>query len=130
MSRAARLLPLVLLWLLHGEVFAGPLLDVSLKGLEGELKENALAWLGAPPETAQERLIYVVSIERNLERSLQALGYYDPDIEVDIRRTEPVWQARVTVNPGDPVRIRHVRDRKSTRLNSSHHVVSRMPSSA
>ena len=108
MFRAARLLPLVLLWLLHGEVFAGPLLDVSLKGLEGELKENALAWLGAPPETAQERLIYVVSIERNLERSLQALGYYDPDIEVDIRRTEPVWQARVTVNPGDPVRIRHV----------------------
>jgi translocation and assembly module TamA len=108
MFRAARLLPLVLLWLLHGEVFAGPLLDVSLKGLEGELKENALAWLGAPPETAQERLIYIVSIERNLERSLQALGYYAPDIEVDILRTEPVWQARVTVNPGDPVRIRHV----------------------
>ncbi len=108
MLRPARLLPLALLWLLHGPVLAEPLLEISLKGLDGELEKNALAWLGAPPETPQERLLSIVSIEQDLERSLQALGYYNSEIEVEIQRTEPVWQARVVVDPGEPVRVRHI----------------------
>ena len=37
---------------------------------------------------------------------------------------EPMADGRVAITPVEP------RDRKSTRLNSSHHAISRMPSSA
>ena len=42
-----------LLALLVSGACRAQLLDVNLEGLEGELLDNALAWLGDPPETAQ-----------------------------------------------------------------------------
>jgi translocation and assembly module TamA len=94
--------------LASGSLAAEPTLEFTLEGLEGELEENALAWIGPPPESEQERLIFVASVEQDVERSLQALGYYRPTIEIDVRRTEPVWQAAIRVDPGDPVRIRNI----------------------
>ncbi len=108
MNRFPILALLLMLWCCATTASAQPTMKITLSGLKGELEKNALAWLGAPPETPQERLLYIVSIEKNVERSLQALGYYDPEITVDIQRTDPVWQATVTVDPGEPVRIRHV----------------------
>jgi translocation and assembly module TamA len=102
------LLPLFALWCFSPCLYADANLEVSLEGLEGELQRNALAWLGVPPESSQERLIYVASVEQKIERSLQALGYYRPYIEVEVQRTDPVWQVSIRVTPGDPVLIRHV----------------------
>jgi len=107
MSRRT-LLPALLLWLVSAPLQAAPALEYTLRGLEGELERNALAWLGDPPATPQERLIFVVSIEQKIAGSLQALGYYRPDVEVEIHRTEPVWQVAIRVDPGEPVHIRHV----------------------
>jgi translocation and assembly module TamA len=103
-----RFAPLLWLCLLPGILQAAPVLKFTLEGLEGELAHNALAFIGEPPRNAQERLIFVVSVEEKIERSLQALGYYRPDVEVEIQRTEPVWQMVIRVDPGYPVRLRHI----------------------
>ena len=83
-------------------------LAFKLQGLEGELQRNATAFLGDPPETAQERLNFLISARERVERSLQALGYYQAEIDLEVERTEPVWQLLIEVAPGDPVRIRDI----------------------
>jgi translocation and assembly module TamA len=83
-------------------------LAFSVTGLEGEPQRNVLAWLGSAPETPHERLNFVVSARDRVERSLQALGFYTPDIDIDVQRTDPVWQLAIAVDPGEPVRIRDI----------------------
>ena len=83
-------------------------LEYSVVGLEGELERNTLLWLGDPPESAQQRVSFVASAREKVERSLQALGYYSPDIAVQVQRTEPKWKITIEVEPGDPVHIRDV----------------------
>lgn len=86
----------------------GGALEYSVIGLEGELERNALAWLGDPPESARQRASFVASARRRVERSLQALGHYSPEISIDVQRTEPAWKVTISVDPGEPVRIRDV----------------------
>ena len=96
---------LLLLLLLPSWVAAANL-EYSVSGLEGEAQQNVLAYLGAAPETSQDRLNFVVSARDRTARSLQALGYYRPRIDIDVQRTEPEWQLDIVVDPGEPVRIR------------------------
>lgn len=84
------------------------ILTLELKGLEGELRDNALAWLGDLPETPQTRSNYVFSAQDKVERSLQALGYYRADVDLQLERNSSVWQLTVTVDPGEPVRYRNI----------------------
>ena len=98
---------LLLLYLLSAPGQAGNL-TFSVVGLEGELERNALAWLGAPPDTAQDRLNFLASARGRVERGLQALGYYRPAIDLQVERTNPVWQLTITVQPGEPVHIRKI----------------------
>ena len=79
------------------------LLELDLEGLEGELRENTLAWLGDSPQTPQERANYIYSARGKVERSLQALGYYRADIDFDLVRGPEVWRLLITVDPGEPV---------------------------
>lgn len=106
MSQLARILVLILLcapaW-----VFAENLV-YKVHGLEGELARNVQAWLGAPPETVQERSNFIESAEKRVAQGLQALGYYRPQIDVTLSRTEPLWKLEIEVAPGEPVRIRGV----------------------
>ncbi len=83
-------------------------LTFSVSGLQGEAEKNVLVWLGPEPESAQERRNFVVSVRDRVERSLQALGYYRPAIDIDIIRTEPAWRVDIAVEPGEPVRIRMI----------------------
>jgi translocation and assembly module TamA len=98
------------LLLLHPAWSGAAGLTFSVTGLEAEpeLQQNVLAWLGDDPETSQERLNFVVSARDRIERSLQALGYYRPDIDIEVQRTEPVWQLVISVDPGEPVLIRDI----------------------
>ncbi|WP_133300566.1 autotransporter assembly complex protein TamA [Seongchinamella sediminis] len=79
------------------------LLEVTLDGLEGELRENTLAWLGDPPATPQARSNYLYSARRKVEQSLQALGYYRPDIDFKLTRGSETWTLLITVDTGEPV---------------------------
>jgi translocation and assembly module TamA len=83
-------------------------LEYSVTGLQQRLQQNALAWLGAPPETPQERLNFLVTAQQRVENSLKALGYYHADVTLEVARTEPVWSLQVIVDPGEPVLIREV----------------------
>ena len=83
-------------------------LAYTVSGLEGELRSNVLAFLGPPPDSTRERLNFTASARDRVERALQALGHYQPDIDIEIERSEPVWQLAITVDPGEPVRIRNI----------------------
>lgn len=87
---------------------AQPSLLFTLHGLDDDLQRNALAFLGDPPETPQERLNFLVSARGRVEKALQALGYYRPDIDLEVQREQPVWQLDIHVDPGEPVRIRNI----------------------
>ena len=79
-----------------------------MNGLTGISKKNVLAYLGDEPESVPDRLNFVVSAREKVERGLQALGYYRPIIDIDLQRTDPVWQLAISVALGDPVRIREL----------------------
>lgn len=82
-----------------------PVLTYKLVGLKGPLLDNARAWLGDAPDTAQDRANFLATAEERLEDSLKALGYYNPDIKTVLQRTEPIWSLEITVAPGDPMLI-------------------------
>lgn len=77
-----------------------------LAGLSGALEDNTRVYLNQlPPIQAEQLPRFRKSIVAAVEDSLQALGYYRPEIEVQADDDDP---ARVTirVTPGEPVRIR------------------------
>ena len=101
---------LLTLWLLlPGSVAAEsgkPVLEYRVTGLEGNLRRNALAWLGDPPDSVQARLNFLVTARERVEDSLKALGYYNAKVSTTIKRTDPVWSLEISVDPGEPVLIR------------------------
>jgi translocation and assembly module TamA len=101
---------LQLLPLFMPAVLAAPAatLEYSVTGIEGELRKNVRAYLGAAPQNEQDRLNFVASAKGKVRDALQALGYYSPEIAIDLQRTEPLWSMQVTVEPGEPVRIRDI----------------------
>jgi translocation and assembly module TamA len=87
---------------------AATTLKLSVVGIQGEQKKNVLAYLGAAPESDESRRNFVVSARDKVESALQALGYYQPEIEIDLQRTEPKWRLSIVVNAGAPVRVRDI----------------------
>jgi translocation and assembly module TamA len=87
---------------------AATTLKFSVVGIQGEQKKNVLAYLGAAPESDESRRNFVVSARDKVESALQALGYYQPEIEIDLQRTEPKWRLSIVVNAGAPVRVRDI----------------------
>jgi len=99
----------LLLWLLPAAAAAAePLLEYKLLGLEGKLLANARAWLGSPPQTAQQRANFLATAEERVASSLKALGHYQPTISTALQREEPVWVLEITVVPGEPVLLGNV----------------------
>lgn len=101
-------LALLLQGLWHAPLIRAELLSVELAGIEGELRKNALAWLGDAPTTPQARSNYLYSARGKVEQSLQALGYYRAGIDMDLDRDATPWSLRISVQPGEPVRLRRI----------------------
>jgi translocation and assembly module TamA len=99
---------LCLLLLIPVATMGAATLEYSVKGIKGERLRNVEAYLGAPPETDQGRLNFTVSAKTKVQDALQALGYYRPDITLEVQRTDPVWILDITVEQGEPVRIRDI----------------------
>ncbi|MDZ7785213.1 MAG: POTRA domain-containing protein [Halioglobus sp.] len=49
---------------------------------------------------------FVASARQRVSKSLQALGYYRPAIDIEINREQPQWRMTIQVDAGQPVRIR------------------------
>ena len=99
---------LLILLLMSSAAGATTTLKFSVVGIQGEQKKNVLAYLGAVPESDENRRNFVVSARDKVESALQALGYYQPEIEIDLQRTEPKWRLSIVVNAGEPVRVRDI----------------------
>ena len=99
---------LLILLLMSSAAGAATTLKFSVVGIQGEQKKNVLAYLGAAPESDESRRNFVVSARDKVESALQALGYYQPEIEIDLQRTEPKWRLSIVVNAGEPVRVRDI----------------------
>jgi len=97
---------------------------------ESGVPNNPGAWLMA---TAKHRAIDLIRRYKRLEGKLQELGH---DLEDRQESVVPDLDAAIAAGRADLVVVDRMPargsepDRKSTRLNSSHHQVSRMPSSA
>jgi translocation and assembly module TamA len=98
----------LLLLLFSPSMLHAATLNYEVTGLDGEPQRNVLAHLGPAPETTQQRLNFVVSARQKVRNGLKALGYYQPHIDLDVQRTDPVWQMRIAVELGEPVRIRDI----------------------
>jgi len=83
-------------------------LEYSVEGVRGELRRNIKAWLGEEPDTPQDRAIFISSVEPRVSSALQALGYYQPDIQISTDKSRPQWQLLIEVDAGEPVRIADV----------------------
>lgn len=82
---------------------------LSIQGVEADLKTNIDLWLGGLLEDCdisplRERIL-LQKARKNTEQALQALGYYQADILLDIQHSESCWQLNVSIVPNAPVLI-------------------------
>ncbi len=100
----ARTLSLLLL-LASAQGHAGPTLEYRIEGLERAQRANVEAWLGPPPETRPARANFMTSVRDRVERSLQALGYYRADVDLNLDRERDPWRLVIKVDPGEPITV-------------------------
>lgn len=96
---------LLMLLLVAVEVHAKPALEYKIEGLNSTQRKNVEAWLGAPPETRAARANFMTSVRNRVEQSLQALGYYRADVDLNLDREADPWQLLIMVEPGEPVTV-------------------------
>lgn len=88
-----------------------PGIEVEVVGIEDELRDNVLAFLGIEQRKDSDRLS--ASQIRRLHRdapeeirtALEPFGYYRPSIESELLRQEPGWRARYEIDPGPPIQV-------------------------
>lgn len=105
-------LPLALaaaLVLLPAFAVAAPV-RLELTGAEGAAAENIRAYLDTEAEldTALEARAYLRRSREQARRALEALGYYQAELDVSIERGDEAWALRVEVDPGERVTVRRV----------------------
>ena len=86
--------------------------ELQLVGIEGPLAANVLAYLtldqescDAPAWRVQQQ--YIAAPAR-IRSALEALGYYAVDVKSDLKTNADCWHATFTIDPGEPVKIRHL----------------------
>jgi translocation and assembly module TamA len=94
----------ILLTFYSGQMFASSL-EYSVTGVRGELKKNVVAWLGAEPVTPQEQSNFIASARQNIRQGMKALGYYRPDIDINIDKSTLAWDMVIAITANEPVRI-------------------------
>jgi translocation and assembly module TamA len=97
-----------LVLLCNNTVLQASTLEYSIEGVGGELRKNIKAWLGSDPATPEERANFVASAEERAISSLQALGYYRSEIQLQLDKSAPQWQMTIAVTAGEPVVISSV----------------------
>ncbi|MEF1290641.1 autotransporter assembly complex protein TamA [Vibrio sp. M260118] len=81
--------------------------DLSIKGLEGELEDNVDAYLSSIPESEyQTNLRFRSRLEKNITDALNALGYYHPQISFEV--ADDNSKLTIQVEPGPAVELKQV----------------------
>jgi translocation and assembly module TamA len=88
--------------------------SVTLKGVEGELRDNIQAWLALeqePCDAPEWRMqASLEQADEQIRQALQAFGYYQPVIEQNFQPAEKdgCWSATFDIQPGARVALRNV----------------------
>lgn len=91
-------------------------ITVEIEGVEGAIRDNVRAYLGIvqhefddaeDPDAAMVRRLHG-NAPGEIRNALQPFGYYDPDVETRLERTDGGWHARYRIHPGEPVRLTDV----------------------
>lgn len=86
-------------------------LFLKLEGIDGALLDNVKAYLPQSPvqlHSATEVRRLQLQEPNKIKQALQALGYYNPSISMQVVRTDPTQgQLTFVIKPGPPVRIAH-----------------------
>jgi translocation and assembly module TamA len=89
-------------------------IKVQVEGVDGDLRSNVLAFLSVErykqrtdvDEDTVTRLFN--RIDGEVRSALRPYGHYDPKVKSDYRRDGNDWRVTITIEPGAPVRVRHV----------------------
>ena len=85
-------------------------LDVTISGVEGELQDNVEAFIDDRVEldsTLAARL-HRTRVREQVREALEALGYYQAALAVDLEQRDDRWHLAVDIEAGPRVRLRHV----------------------
>jgi translocation and assembly module TamA len=105
---ASLLLALLLLITLGAYAAPKTSLEYSITGLNEEQLANANAYLGAAPRGEEERDNFLFSARALLDESLNALGYYESEVDFELDRQNTPWQLIIDVDPGERVLLSQV----------------------
>jgi translocation and assembly module TamA len=98
---------LLLMLFMFSHVANGSNLTVELQGnLPSEVERNVHYYLGQLPTTELERSAFLYSAKDNTTKALQALGYYQADIHMDVNKT--AWQLILTITLHEPTLVDNV----------------------
>ena len=88
--------------------------EIVVNGVDDELQKNVLAHLslnrlatGSKPQSANAVRRLYKRVEDEVATALQAYGYYQPTVAVDLQELE-AWSLTLTIKPGDQVQLRNV----------------------
>ncbi|MBS3805428.1 MAG: outer membrane protein assembly factor [Oleiphilaceae bacterium] len=85
---------------------SGDQLEIRLDGDFPALRQNVKAFLGEVEDRNADRLRrFADQSTPEVERALRALGYYQPDINWEVKKDDPP-KLTLTIKPGKPVRIK------------------------
>ncbi|MEM9312997.1 MAG: autotransporter assembly complex family protein [Pseudomonadota bacterium] len=83
-------------------------LTYRISGVDGELRDNLRAHLGESPRSREAAERFIVAAPQRAERALEALGYYQHSIAVEVDRSGRPWRAQFEVNSGEVLRYSNV----------------------
>ena len=86
--------------------------ELTITGVDDELERNvrAFAALASEPCDAEAWLIRrrFRALEAEARSALEPFGYYEPTITTSLSSDDDCWSASIIIDPGEPVRLRHV----------------------
>ncbi len=102
----------VLLLMSLGTAHAVTVGEVTILGLDEEMERNVRVSLSLVEAAGQEvsgrRMGYLVrAAESEAREALEPFGFYSPTVEVERSRANGAVSVTVTVDPGEPVRVRN-----------------------
>ncbi|HKJ04193.1 MAG TPA: autotransporter assembly complex family protein [Geopsychrobacteraceae bacterium] len=78
----------------------------QVEGVSGELQDNVLSFLSSIPEPRSDELEnYRDLLKKTSAEALQALGYYEPKINLTVEKVKNEYSATIRVITGNPVRV-------------------------
>ena len=92
--------------------WASVLAEVEVSGVRGDLRDNVMSHLAldeAPCDAPGWRVRRLNrQVEPQVRLALEAYGYYNPVIAVELDSEQGCWLTRIRIEPGEPVRLRNV----------------------